>query len=169
MIEPHPPDLALPRYSTRPFPSYRFVPGKSPHPRRDPKGHSYGQTEPKLLAFPPEEWERSDDYLYGIDLYNYAYWWECHEVFEGLWHAAGHNTEQGNFFQALIQLAAANLKQFLDNHQAAEKLLTGGMFRLQKMPRFYMGIDVAGLTENLRRHVADSDFRAPPICLQFGC
>ena len=51
MIEPHPPDPAWPRYSTRPFPSYRFVPGKSPHPRRDPHGHSYGQPEPKLQPF----------------------------------------------------------------------------------------------------------------------
>ena len=151
MIEPHPPDPALPRYSTRPFPSYRFVPGKSPHPRRDPKGHSYGQTEPKLPAFPPEEWERSDDYLYGIDLYNYAYWWECHEVFEGLWHAAGHNTEQRNFFQALIQLAAANLKRFLGNEQAAQKLARSGRTRLRKVPPIYMGLDVQTLEKKLHQ------------------
>ena len=112
-----------------------------------------------------EDWHHSEEYLYGIDLYNFAYWWECHEVFEGLWHAVGHNTEQGNFFQALIQLAAANLKLFTGNHQAAGKLLTSGMVRLQKTPKFYMGIDVAGLNENLRRHVADSDFRAPLIRL----
>ena len=52
------------------------------------------------------------DYLYAIDLYNYAYWWECHEVLEGLWRA-GQTTKQGNFFRALIQLAAANLKRSL--------------------------------------------------------
>ncbi|THJ12544.1 MAG: DUF309 domain-containing protein, partial [Nitrospira sp. CG24C] len=99
------------------------------------------------------------------DLYNFAYWWECHEVFEGFWHAAGHDTEQGNFFQALIQLAAANLKLFTGNHQAAGKLLTSGMFRLQKTPRFYMGIDVEVLNENLRRHMADSNFRTTLIRL----
>ena len=160
MIEPHPPDPTWPRYSTRPFPSYRFVPGRSPHPRRDPLGHSYGQPEPKVLVFPPEEWQRSENYLYGIDLYNFAYWWECHEVFEGLWHAAGHDTEQGNFFQALIQLAAANLKLFTDNHQAAENLIRSGLVRLRKVPESYMGIDVAGLTEDLRQHVASPDVRA---------
>jgi hypothetical protein len=141
------------------------VPSKNPHPRRDPRGHSYGKPEPKPSAFQPEDWPHSEEYLYGIDLYNFAYWWECHEVFEGLWHAVGRNTEQGNFFQALIQLAAANLKLFTGNHQAAGKLLASGMFRLQKTPRFYMGIDMAGLNENLRRHVADSDFRAPLIRL----
>jgi len=165
VTEPPPADPTWPRYAVRPFPSYHFVPGKNPHPRSEPRGHSYGKPEPKPSAFQPEDWHHSEEYLYGIDLYNYAYWWECHEVFEGLWHAGGRNTEQGNFFQALIQLAAANLKLFTGNHQAAEKLLTSGMIRLQKIPRFYMGIDVAGLNENLRRHVADSDFRAPLIRL----
>jgi len=85
--------------------------------------------------------------LYGIDLYNYAYWWECHEIFEGLWHAAGHNTEQGNFFQALIQLAAANLKRFLGNEQAAQKLARSGLSRIQNLPQLYMGVDVNTLSE----------------------
>jgi uncharacterized protein len=165
VTEPHPSDASWPRYSVRPFPSYHFVPGKNPHPRRDPRGHSYGKPEPTPSAFQPEDWHQSEEYLYGIDLYNFAYWWECHEVFEGLWHAVGHDTEQGNFFQALIQLAAANLKLFTGNHQAAEKLLTSGIIRLQITPGFYMGIDVAGLEENLRQHVADSDFRAPLIRL----
>jgi len=85
--------------------------------------------------------------LYGIDLYNFAYWWESHEVFECLWHAAGHDTEQGNFFQALIQLAAANLKRFLGNEQAAQKLARSGLTRLQTLPQLYMGIDVIALSE----------------------
>lgn len=165
MIEPHPPNPTWPRYSTRPFPPYRFLPGENSHPRRDPLGHSYGQPEPKPLASPPKEWQRSEDYLYGIDLYNYAYWWECHEIFEGLWHAAGHNTEQGNFFQALIQFAAANLKRLLGNHRAAGNLLSRGIVRLQRAPKFYMGMDVARLTEDFRQHVAGSDFRAPLIRL----
>jgi predicted metal-dependent hydrolase len=103
--------------------------------------------------------------LYGIDLYNFAYWWECHEAFEGLWHAAGHKTEQGNFFQALIQFGAANLKRFTGNHQAAGNLITSGIVRLQKMPKLYMGIDLASLTEDFREHMVGSDFRAPLIRL----
>ena len=159
MIEPHPPDPTWPRYSTRPFPSYRFLPGKNPHPRRDPLGHSYGQPEPKLLAFPPEEWQRSEDYLYGIDLYNFAYWWECHEVFEGLWHAVGHNSEQGNFFQALIQLAAANLKRFLGNEQATKNLARNGINRLRKISPIYMGVRVKDLEEETRNSFKDSATR----------
>jgi len=150
VIEPHPPNPTWPRYSTRPFPSYRFLPGNNPHPRRDPLGHSYGQPEPRPAAFQPETWRQSEDYLYGIDLYNFAYWWECHEVFEGLWHAVGHHSVPGNFFQALIQVAAANLKRFLGNEQAAQKLAHSGLARLQNLPQLYMGIDVFALSEACR-------------------
>lgn len=149
-MEPQPPDPTWPRYSTRPFPSYRFLPGHNPHPRHDPLGHSYGQPEPTPAAFPPEVWRQSEDYLYGIDLYNFAYWWECHEVFEGLWHAVGHDTEQGNFFQALIQIAAAHLKRFIGNEQAARKLARSGLARLQNLPLLYMGVDVVALSDSCR-------------------
>ena len=165
MTEPKPPDPNWPRYSTHPFPSYRFVPGRTPHPRRNPRGHSYGQPEPKPTPFPATQWRTSEDFLYGIDLYNFAYWWECHEVFEGLWHMVGHSSEQGNFFQALIQLTAANLKRFTGNHRAAENLATSGIVRLQKIPTLYMGVDVARLTKDFRQHVVGSDFRAPLIRL----
>ena len=118
------------------------------------------------MPFPTARWQASEEYLYGIDLYNYAYWWECHEVFEGLWHAAGHGTEQGNFFQALIQFAAANLKRFTGNRRAAGNLVTSGIIRLQKTPKFYMGIDVARLAEDFQQPMVGSDFRAPLIRLQ---
>jgi len=71
-------------------------------------------------------------------------------VFEGLWHAVGHHSEQGNFFQALIQIAAANLKLFIGNEQAAQKLARSGLSRVQHLPRLYMGIDVIALSETCR-------------------
>ena len=165
VTEPQPPDPTWPRYSARPFPSYRFLPGKNPHPRRDPHGHSYGQPEPKPAAFPPENWQQSEDYLYGIDLYNFAYWWECHEVFEGLWHAMGHDTEQGNFFQALIQLAAANLKRFLGNEQAAQNLIRSCRMRLAGKPTSYMGVNVVALIEQLDSSSIKSDRQPLPFQL----
>jgi hypothetical protein len=165
MTEPEPPNPDWPRYSTRPFPSYRFIPGKTPHSRRSVNGHSYDQPEPKPRSFPAAQWQTSEDYLYGIDLYNFAYWWEAHEVFEGLWHAVGHNTEQGNFFQALIQLAAANLKHFLGNDTAAQNLTRSGMIRLRNIPPSYMGIDVACLTATLHAHSMSPDPQTPLIGL----
>lgn len=168
VTEPDPPDPRWPRYSTRPFPAYHFVPGRAPHPRRDPRGHSYGLPEPKPTPFPANQWHTSEDYLYGIDLYNFAYWWECHEVFEGLWHAAGRDSEQGSFYQALIQLAAANLKTFLGNSAAAHNLIRSGIIRLQKAPPSYQGIDVSRLTAALRAHMVRPDQQALLISLDQG-
>ncbi len=148
-VEPSPANPDWPRYSSRPFPAYRFVPGNSPHPRRNPQGHSFGCPEPGPAACRPEEWFRSEDYRFGIDLYNFAYWWECHEVFEGFWHAVGRKTEQGRFFQALIHLAAANLKRFT-HHPVAERSLLGKSAHLfSGLPDCYMGIDLAELRDSL--------------------
>lgn len=159
------PDPPPPRYSSRPFPSYRFVPGQTPRPRRTEQGHSYAQPEPQPSSFPPEQWQHAEAYRYGIDLYNHGYWWESHEVFETLWNSAGRRSEQGNFFQALIQLAAANLKLFMGNRQAAQNLLRRGLVRLERVPDFYMGMDVARLTEGIRQCVNDPEFQTPLMCL----
>jgi hypothetical protein len=61
-----------------------------------------------------------------------------------------HTSEQGNFFQALIQVAAANLKRFIGNEQAAQKLARSGLARLQNLPQSYMGIDVIALSQACR-------------------
>jgi predicted metal-dependent hydrolase len=165
VTEPEPPDPHWPRYSTGPFPSYRFVPGRTPHPRRDPRGHSYGLPEPKATPFSADQWQTSGDYLYGIDLYNFAYWWESHEVFEGLWHAVGHHSVQGNFLQALIQLSAANLKYFVGNPAAGCNLIRSGIIRLRNAPPSYLGVDVLTLIEAFQAHMINPRPPAPLILL----
>lgn len=165
-----PPLTDQPRYSTRTFPAYRFIPAQTPHPRRHPGGHSFGLPEPRPRAFSQNEWSASEDYLYAIDLYNFAYWWESHEIFEGLWHACGHRTQEGNFFRALIQLAAANLKHVLGREGAVENLTRRGLERLQKVPQHFMGVDTAAVTDRfiiwlqIRRdsHVLIHLDRTPP-------
>ena len=59
LVEPAPPDPAWPRASTRPFPPYRFVAGLNAHPRRDPKGHAYGQPETPPPYVAPERWREN--------------------------------------------------------------------------------------------------------------
>lgn len=138
-----------PRYSTRTFPPYRFIPGQALHPRRHPQGHSFSLPEPHPPRFIPDKWHTSDDYRYAIDLYNFAYWWESHEIFEGFWHAFGPKTGEGRFFQALIQIAAANLKQFVGHDKAASNLIQRGIERLKTYPPYYIGVDLAELIEYL--------------------
>ena len=94
----------------RPFPPYAYVPGETPHPTRDPGGHSYG-AEFEIPEPPdPEDWRACRDYLYGIDLFNHGFYWEAHEAWEGLWVACGRRGPTATYLQALISLAAAGLK-----------------------------------------------------------
>ena len=168
MIEPLPRNPNWPRYSLRPFPLYRYVPGQTWHPRRHPLGHSHGQPEPTPQLFSADRWETSDEYRHGIDLYNFAYWWESHEIFEEFWHASGRDSEQGNFFQALIQLAAASLKQAMNNEAAAHKLVRAGIVRLQRVTAPYMGIDVPLLIPALHGYLAGRQPHLPLIRLRAG-
>jgi hypothetical protein len=77
---------------------------------RDPAGHSYGHAESVPPALNPERWEDSRPYLHAIDLFNHGYYWEAHEAWESLWHAAGRFGSMANFIKGLIKLAAAGVK-----------------------------------------------------------
>ena len=157
------------RYSSRALPTYRFLPGLTPHPRRDPLGHSFAEPEPRPRPFEPHQWSNSEDYLYAVDLYNFGYWWESHEVLEGLWHACGRRTTAGNYFQALIQLAAAHLKRALGNEAAVRKLAHSGLLRLQNSPASYMGLDTVTFAHDITSWMGDHSRPAVRIRLEsFG-
>lgn len=98
------------RLSTNPFPAYTYVPGKTPHPVREPAGHSYGQAEPVVDQFDPKNWSECSAYLFGIDLFNAGFYWESHEQWEAVWHAVGRNGPVADFLKALIKLSAAGVK-----------------------------------------------------------
>ncbi len=93
-----------------PFPPYSYVTGMFPHPTRDPAGHHFGVAPVVCPAPDPKLWRGCRPYLYGLDLFNHGYYWEAHEVWEGLWHASGRAGMVGLFFQGLIKLAAAGVK-----------------------------------------------------------
>lgn len=164
LVEPPAPDPSWPRYSTRPFPGYRFVPGLGPHPRRDPRGHSHGipETPPPRIA--PERWRENDVYLHGIDLYNFAYWWECHEALEGLWHLTGHVGSEAQFLQGIIQTAAANLRRHLGTPDGARRLGGEAVQRLESVPGpSYMGLELAPFIRGVRELHVDGTRPAIPL------
>ena len=141
------PERSPPRYTTRPFPPYRYVPGAHPHPTRDPRGHSY-DPQPTLnrhAPWRPEDWRLLDDWLYGIDLFNAHYFWEAHEAWEGLWAAVPRESVAALFLQGLIQLAAALLKRHMGSEHGAVVLSGEGLDKLRHVaaaaPQF-MGLDV---------------------------
>ncbi|MGE0377664.1 MAG: DUF309 domain-containing protein [Planctomycetaceae bacterium] len=91
------------------FPPYTYVPGRAPHPVSDPAGHMYGEhAEPAELLV--DDWPSCRAYLRGIDLFNHGYYWEAHEVWESLWHAAGRTGPTADFLKGLIKLSAAGVK-----------------------------------------------------------
>jgi len=155
------------RYTTRPLPHYRYVPGRHPHPTRDPRGHSY-EPEPTLSRHAPwrvEDWRELEAWLYGVDLFNAFYFWEAHEAWEGLWAAVERDSPPALLLQGLIQIAAALLKAhmgvdagaFLLSHEGIDKLERAAAAR----PRL-MGLDVAQVTRSFAAYFADRhDERGP--------
>jgi len=108
MSDPPTPPRYLP---DEPLPGYAYVPTAGwPHPIRDPEGHLHGLPEEKPHWQGPGAWRSCQEYLRGVDLFNHGYYWEAHEEWEALWHAAGRDTANADFFKALIKLAAAALK-----------------------------------------------------------
>lgn len=161
----------LPRYTQRAFPPYRFLPFQSgspfPHPRNDPAGHSYGRDEDYLSGFTPADWRTCEAYLYGVDLFNHAYWWEAHEALEAIWLAAGQTSDCGRFVQGLIQLAAAQLKRFTGEIRGARSLTLSSQEKLSPAGEIYLGIEVAPLLDDAWRCLAEDRGEYPRIELNF--
>ncbi len=148
----------FPRYSDRSFPAYRFVPGKGPHPTRDPEGHSFGVKEKELEIFDPDSWASCSQYLYGVDLFNHDYWWEAHEAWEAVWRAAGRRSITGLFTQGLIQISVARLKLHQGFGDAAKRLARDGLAKISLVEGNYLGINVADFRAEVQSHF----FHIPP-------
>ena len=164
------PDEKYSRYSQNKFPPYRFISGQMPHPKEHPKGYFYGlpEIEPKILN--SKEWFRNEAYLFGVDLYNYAYWWESHETFESLWKKISKDETLSHFLHGLIKISAAFLKWHLKKQKGLEYLFSGGIGHLKLVcdeQEIYMGLNVmdhiAKLYNHFRIVMADPDQWPDPI------
>lgn len=136
--QPEPPDAGHTRYSTDEFPPYRFVPGLLPHPTADPRGHSYGHVEPDLTAEARQlasDWRASPQFCYGVDLYNFAYWWEAHEAWEGLWRCFAEGDPLRHALQSLIQVSAAHLKRHVGQPRGVQALLRRAVHHVERARR----------------------------------
>lgn len=146
----------------RAFPPYAFLPGRDPHPTRDPAGHSFGHEEPPPPYLPAARWRENEPYLLGVDLYNHGYLWEAHESWEGLWHVSKVDPRQALFLQALIQCAAAWLKIPMGQPAGVQKLSELCLAKLAEVARVeacYMGLELDPFRAAVR------DFAARPTAL----
>ncbi len=142
--------LAIPRYTQKSFPRYRYIPTVSPHPVIDPSGHSYKKLEEKTLRMTPDHWVQNETYLYGVDLFNHGFWWEAHEAWENVWMGTEKSDLEGKFLQALIQFSAALLKLYSGSRKGFDNLYKEASTKFQsclkemseqKMHQF-MGLDL---------------------------
>lgn len=93
------------------LPLYTYIPGSdTPHPIRDPRGHSHARKNPPPMSLDAETWADNRSYLLAIDLFNHGYYWESHEEWERLWRVSGPDSLVGRFLKGLIKLSAAGVK-----------------------------------------------------------
>jgi hypothetical protein len=133
LTEIRPPNRPAPRYcAQQALPAYRFVPGLHPHPRRDPRGHSF-ETQPRPTRHAPWDvgaWRTLADWLFGVDCFNAFFFWEAHESWESLWAATARDSAAARLLQGLIQIAAALLKIHLGSLHGAATLSRAGREKL---------------------------------------
>lgn len=166
------------RFSSQPFPAYRHVPGSTPHPVTNPAGHSFGVSEtlPSRECFElPEAWRECSEYLYGVDLFNRAYFWEAHEAWEVVWHAVGATAPTGRFVQGLIQISASLLRRHVGTPKGAWNLHAKALENLAAIgsgePRHrqlesYMGIALDPWLSGVKLFLGDPNAPYPFITLK---
>ena len=139
------------RYTDKKFPPYHFIPGKAQHPEKE-GGYLRGTTI-EAFDFNENNFKANETYLYAIDLFNNEYYWEAHVYWEVLWNFVGRKTSQGFFLQALIKLAAAGVKEKLNQEQAAKGHIERALEHLKSVQESELyGLNKALLTNQISEH-----------------
>jgi len=122
----------------QPFPPYAYVPGRAPHPQRDPGGHGIHLDAGDVVPVDPAEWRASAPFCYGVDLFNAGFPWEAHEAWEDLWRAYPDGAPAAAMMAGLIKLAAADVKARVGNARGVARTLAKG-------DGIFAGLDTPGL------------------------
>lgn len=145
---PSPFDPDFPRYRPEePFPEYRHVPGVN----LEIQGR-FGHSEDPIIDLPdPGSWRDNTDYLFGVDLFNYAYWYEAHAIWNPLWHRASGNYRL--FINGLALVSDALLHHHQRNLRELRDLMSEGTGKLTAVLNaegdLYMGLNLHQLMRSL--------------------
>lgn len=113
-----------------PLPARPYLPGQGPRP----------------------ELEGPDPWLWGIDLFNHGFYWEAHEVWEGLWQVSLKQAPEGLALRGLIQAAAACLKSLQGNMRGRDILVARAIATLEASGfQCWRGLSFRELMVGLRR------------------
>ena len=114
ILEIPPPKSPIPRRAPNILlPEYRYVPKLHPHPLKNQNGHSFGKEGQHRYLSKNQRWD------IGVDLFNNHYFWEAHEIWEGLWREAF--GQERDFLQAMIFYSASLLQEHMGRRTNAEK------------------------------------------------
>lgn len=151
------PKRYLPQYA---FPEVPYLPGRTLHPRKREV-----EVIPKELHL-QEKQEISFThplFYFGVDLFNYAYWWESHECWEILWMRL--KLSEKNLMQALIQMAACCLTHRLGRERGTHSLKKLVLQRLTQhilqTQHHDFGLNLESLQQQFLNHIEKSD--PPPL------
>jgi len=150
-------------WPTRALPAYAYTPGLTPHPLRDPAGHSFADNAKPPSCPPPERWREDQSWLYGVDLYNHGYFWEAHETWETCWHSVAASPPHRDLIQGLIQLAAACLRRRMEPKRGGLSVGRRALVKLERarseLGAGVLGVDVDSLISRARTYLeGDGDF-----------
>jgi len=158
-----------PRYvPDLPLPPYAYVPGRFPHPTRDPGGHHFGARLPSPRGFDPARWRDCGAFLAGVDLFNHGYYWEAHEAWETVWHAAGRRGAAGELLRGLIKLAGAGFKVREGRGAGVRRLAAGAAAHFAALAAAapagarFMGVEPAALAALAAAAARGEGLRAAP-------
>jgi len=152
------------------FPPYTYTPGVTPHPIRDPAGHSYGRQE-HHSPIENERLEQRPDFVRGRVLFVHGFYWEAHEEWEQVWHALGRSGPEADFVKALIKLAAAGVKAREGNGDGVRRHALRALNLFSGVRSHRQGRDLAGMPlhdlEQLASAIASGNRQFPK--LDHGC
>lgn len=93
------------------LPRYTHIPGAgTPHPFRDPRGHSHNRRPVPAKCLRDEFWAENRCYLLGLDLFNLGFYWEAHDEWDRLLRVTNQESLAGMFLKGLVKMAAAGVK-----------------------------------------------------------
>jgi hypothetical protein len=111
---------------------------------------------------------------YGLALNDAGFFWECHEILEGVWAAAPQGGRDRILLRACIQTTNANLKQKLGRPSAVIRLIGEALAELNELGlrkaehHGFAGAFPAGrLASSLRHRLDESSADDGPVMFEF--
>ena len=99
--------------------------------------------------------EAKDDprFLKGIEEFNQQLFFECHETLEEIW--LEDHGEDRQFYQGIIQIAAAYFKWQQGVPAGAIKLWRTGLQKIEPYGLIHLGVNVEALAEAVKKNLAE--------------